>query len=276
MNVTTLPFDLGARPVTIDPTDAGELAALFGSPAAQLLAQGWLPPFAELAALNRYLWESDWYEQIGVTDGRRLLQLSQRVDFASASPVGEPLALESRLLAWYRLGHMDVVELELRLRSASSGELRSIWLGEYAVERTDRAAGVSERRRTTSSPTRGGSVLGRATVSFDAPEVARFSRASGDVNPIHLDPVAARAAGFDRPILHGCLTLAAAATAASAVIGQAEGSRLRAVSASFRQPIHWGEQIDVEVYEGSAAGVHPLRCTVAGRAALRSTWVAMR
>ena len=42
-------------------------------------------------------------------------------------------------------------------------------------------------------------------VSFDSDTVRRFSEVSGDANPIHLDDVAARAAGFPMRIAHGVL-----------------------------------------------------------------------
>ena len=41
-----------------------------------------------------------------------------------------------------------------------------------------------------------------------AVDLALFAAASGDHNPLHLDMDAARAAGFDRPIVHGMLTMA--------------------------------------------------------------------
>lgn len=41
-------------------------------------------------------------------------------------------------------------------------------------------------------------------------QLALFAAASGDHNPLHLDPEAARTAGFDRPLVHGMLTMALA------------------------------------------------------------------
>ena len=43
-----------------------------------------------------------------------------------------------------------------------------------------------------------------------AVELALFAAASGDHNPLHLDPDAARSAGFERPVVHGMLTMALA------------------------------------------------------------------
>ena len=41
-----------------------------------------------------------------------------------------------------------------------------------------------------------------------AVDLALFAAASGDHNPLHLDADVARAAGFDRPLVHGMLTMA--------------------------------------------------------------------
>jgi acyl dehydratase len=41
-----------------------------------------------------------------------------------------------------------------------------------------------------------------------AVDLALFAAASGDHNPLHLDSEVARAAGFERPIVHGMLTMA--------------------------------------------------------------------
>lgn len=39
-------------------------------------------------------------------------------------------------------------------------------------------------------------------------DLALFAAASGDHNPLHLDDTVARAAGFERPVVHGMLTMA--------------------------------------------------------------------
>ncbi len=41
-------------------------------------------------------------------------------------------------------------------------------------------------------------------------QLALFAAASGDHNPLHLDPEAARRAGFERPLVHGMLSMALA------------------------------------------------------------------
>lgn len=46
---------------------------------------------------------------------------------------------------------------------------------------------------------------------ISAVDLALYAAASGDHNPLHLDADVARAAGFERPVVHGMLTMAHAA-----------------------------------------------------------------
>lgn len=41
-----------------------------------------------------------------------------------------------------------------------------------------------------------------------ASDLALYAQASGDTNPLHLDPAVALAAGFERPLVHGMLGMA--------------------------------------------------------------------
>jgi acyl dehydratase len=75
-----------------------------------------------------------------------------------------------------------------------------------------------------------------------ADTMRRYADASGDHNPIHLDSVAARAAGLPAPILHGLFTMAQVARGASRAGG---GRQLRKLTVDFRAFGLPGEEIEV-------------------------------
>lgn len=74
----------------------------------------------------------------------------------------------------------------------------------------------------------------------DAPR--RYAAASGDGNPIHLDPAAARAAGLPAPILHGLYTMAQVARCARLAAGDRQ---LRRLAVDFRALGFPGEEIEI-------------------------------
>jgi acyl dehydratase len=81
------------------------------------------------------------------------------------------------------------------------------------------------------------------------PQSALIYRLSGDVNPIHADPEAAREAGFERPILHGLCTLGIATRAAIEAYADAAPERLAGLSLRFSRPVYPGETIVTEFFE---------------------------
>jgi acyl dehydratase len=59
-----------------------------------------------------------------------------------------------------------------------------------------------------------------------AVDLALFAAASGDHNPLHLDAEVARAAGFERPVVHGMLTMAYAGRLVTRHFGPGSLARL--------------------------------------------------
>jgi acyl dehydratase len=73
-------------------------------------------------------------------------------------------------------------------------------------------------------------------------------RLNGDVNPIHSRPDVAKAAGFDRPILHGLCTYGIAARAALKELAGDEPERFAAFEARFAKVVMPGDTLVVEGY----------------------------
>jgi 3-hydroxybutyryl-CoA dehydratase len=77
-----------------------------------------------------------------------------------------------------------------------------------------------------------------------------YAAASGDFNPIHIDPAIGRLAGYQGVILQGMCTFSWLADACAAYVG--DPGRVRKVSARFVKPVEVG---DVITFQGRCAGV---------------------
>lgn len=81
------------------------------------------------------------------------------------------------------------------------------------------------------------------------PQQALVYRLSGDYNPIHADPVAAKKAGFDRPILHGLCTMGVATRALIHTYAPDEPERLKYLFVRFSKPVFPGETIETHFFK---------------------------
>ena len=80
------------------------------------------------------------------------------------------------------------------------------------------------------------------------PEQAAIYRLSGDRNPLHIDPVAARKFGFDDVFLHGLCTLGFAARALINTIGNGDPQTLTSISCRFAKPVMLDSELCTEVW----------------------------
>jgi acyl dehydratase len=75
------------------------------------------------------------------------------------------------------------------------------------------------------------------------PDQALLYRLSGDRNPLHSDPDVAKAAGFDRPILHGLCTYGLTCRAVLMAFADYDPTAIKAFDVRFSSPVFPGETI---------------------------------
>nr|ART40286.1 K565 [uncultured bacterium] len=85
------------------------------------------------------------------------------------------------------------------------------------------------------------------------PQQALLYRQCGDFNPLHADPAVARAAGFERPILHGLCTFAVAGHALLRTLCDYDPARLTELQARFSAPVYPGETLRTEIWHDADA-----------------------
>jgi acyl dehydratase len=90
----------------------------------------------------------------------------------------------------------------------------------------------------------------RSSREVDPYRPVYYAAASGDFNPIHVDPRVGRAAGFRGAILQGMCTYAWAAEACVEYLG--DPARLRRLRVRFSRPLQVG---DVVTFEGRCTAI---------------------
>lgn len=94
---------------------------------------------------------------------------------------------------------------------------------------------------------------------------AAIYRLTGDRNPLHIDPVAAVAAGYPQPILHGAATAGMVCRVLAALPGTSAGAArglLRGLQLRFTGVLFPGELLRVDLWH-RADGAVSLRCSTA-------------
>ena len=81
------------------------------------------------------------------------------------------------------------------------------------------------------------------------PDQALIFRLSGDYNPLHSDPNFAKAAGFEKPILHGMCTYGIACRSLVNEICDNDASKLKRFDCRFSSPVYPGETIITEMWK---------------------------
>lgn len=87
------------------------------------------------------------------------------------------------------------------------------------------------------------------------PQQALIYRLCADRNPLHSNPATARAAGFDRPILHGLCSFGMAGHAVVAAWADGDAARLVSLRARFSAPVFPGDTLQFEMFDAGADAV---------------------
>ena len=96
-------------------------------------------------------------------------------------------------------------------------------------------------------------------VTFRAEQIAAYARASGDMNPIHLDERFAKSVGLPGVIAHGMLQMSIAAVVAGKAAGGAQ--KLRRVACRFAGMVQPGDTVTFAAEETDEPGKLVLKAT---------------
>jgi len=95
--------------------------------------------------------------------------------------------------------------------------------------------------------------LGIAKQSYDTDQTFRYSEASGDMMPVHLDEEVAKAVGLPGIIIHGLCTMAMCSQSVLTTVAGGDPTRLRRLAVRFAANVFPGNDVVTEIYEAGAS-----------------------
>ncbi|MEU2197964.1 MaoC/PaaZ C-terminal domain-containing protein [Streptomyces fimicarius] len=110
-------------------------------------------------------------------------------------------------------------------------------------------------------------------LAIDREWIADYGHAAGDLNPVHLDPEAARAAGFADVIAHGMSLVALAVEEAAERYADGDVDRVRAIGARFARPVLPGEATTLDLTPSAAGDTVAFTVRSGGAAAVKGGWL---
>jgi hypothetical protein len=166
-------------------------------------------PFVYEAGLRCYptqitvvAWDDSWIRRLGL-DETMIVHGEQRITLHQALPPQSSVRAQARIVGMVDkgIGLGALIYVETRISAADGGKALATLLSTVFARGDGGFGGTSSGAITRHAiPDRSPDFAVDAVVALNQ---ALLFRLSGDRNPLHADPAFAKAAGFDRPILHG-------------------------------------------------------------------------
>lgn len=233
------------------PDNIKELPYAYESPALKTV-----PTFASMLPPEDFLASS------GI-QAARILLAGLRLELYRPLPAAADLLVNRRVLGVYDKGAahgaMIVVQSDARLKKDDTALFT---LGSTLIARGDggiggpRGAPPEHHRLPRRDPDLSCSSTTRA-------DQALLFRLSGDRNPLHADPAAAREAGFPRPLLHGRCTYGIACRAILNTICDYDHTLITGFDARFSAPVYPGDSLTTDMWQDR--NIVSFRCSVKAR-----------
>ncbi|RMI33470.1 MaoC/PaaZ C-terminal domain-containing protein [Nocardia stercoris] len=167
-------------------------------------------------------------------------------DFRFHRPIrpGDDLVVRAKPIGYHGRPNGSTVAVYAETRDATGELVNEQWLTAF-FRKVDAGAGEGEgapEHRLTDE-IRALDPVATVTQHIDTDQTFRYSPASGDPMPIHLDDEIAKMAGLPGIINHGLCTMAFTSWAALTELGDSRVERLRRLAVRFAKPVLPGQDI---------------------------------
>lgn len=219
-----------------DPLDAGDLRFL------DERALAVLPTFA-VTLCSPGMWIRE--PRLGV-DFARLVHAAQRAEFPAPLPAECEVRGSARVLSLTDRGEGRgaALVLERTISDATSGTCYCRLEQSLLLRGNGGFGGPPPEPSLAVAPSGEPDLIAEVATS---PRAALIYRLSGDWNPLHFDPAVAKAAGFDRPILHGLASYGVAGVAVSRALGR-DPAALSQLSCRFSGVVLPGDRLTFRIW----------------------------
>lgn len=204
------------------------------------------------------------------------LQLFGRIlhgeqDFRFHRPIvpGETLVSKARMTGWEGLPNGTRACTYLETRDESGGLVNEQYVTLFVRGFDDgRSVGELSPPHRLDPSARDGAPALDVVQRIDEDQTFRYSQASGDPMPIHLDEDAARAAGLPGIIAHGLCVMAFSSWALLEGLADGDVARLKRLAVRFAKPVLPGQEIRTRAWPAEP-GTYLFETTVGEDVVLR-------
>lgn len=193
-------------------------------------------------ALPLGLWAVERAAGLGAYNGTSSLHVGQELTMLHPLPVNGNIEMSGSVLHVWDKGKASLVEVEVRC---------AYFIATYTLFVPGAGGFGGERGPSSSIPTPEGTPTWTTSAATSLDQAALY-RLTGDRHPLHIDPAQARAAGFERPILHGLCTLGAVVLEIARA-AERDATEVTNLSARFSAPVLPGATIEVAAWESDVA-----------------------
>ena len=172
----------------------------------------------------------------------------QRLSMTNALPVSGDFIANAKVIGCYDKGpaHGAIIEVETSVKNKKDNEEICKLVSTTFARGDGGFGGPDSPKKEIFIPDGEPDYVSEVSTK---PDQALIFRLSGDYNPLHSDPNFAKAAGFEKPILHGMCTYGIACRSLVNEICENDASKLKRFDCRFSSPVYPGETIITEMWK---------------------------